>query len=192
MDSGRNYSGVVMFSVGTVNLGRVPVSGVVHTGLEIVRHQHNGSTTEILKHIHMDLVFHIHPETGFRISIHTEGQNTNKQINQNCFAVSLSMMYSLSPAQSTSIRSPVFPGMCMVALSFSAYFWKWKQNWEYMTGCSLSWWHSSQYSIQSSLRNTSLQERSLYTFSKSGIRRSNTCFCFSGNSSNLRLAALAH
>ena len=51
-DSGRDHSGVVMlcqFPVGTVNLRRVPISHMVYTDLEIVRHQYDSGAAEILE-----------------------------------------------------------------------------------------------------------------------------------------------
>ena len=88
--SGRDYGGVVMlcqFLVGTIELGAVPVIGMVHTGLKVVRHQHDGRTAKILEHIDVDVdpVLHIHTQASFCVSIHTEGQNTDKQIHWNCF-----------------------------------------------------------------------------------------------------------
>ena len=90
-DSGWNYSSVVMlcqFSVGAVDLGRIPVSSVVYTGLEVVRYQHDSRAAKILEHIDMDMdpVRHIHPQTAFCVGIHAEGQNANKQVDGNCFS----------------------------------------------------------------------------------------------------------
>ena len=61
---------------------------MVYTGLEIVRHQHDGGAAEILEHIHMGMnpVFRIHPQTAFCIGIHTERQHTDEKADRNCFA----------------------------------------------------------------------------------------------------------
>jgi hypothetical protein len=76
------------FPVGAVDLGCIPVIGVVYSGLEVVRYQHNRRAAEVLEHIDVDMdpVLHIHPQATFRIGVHTEGQNANKQVDGNCFS----------------------------------------------------------------------------------------------------------
>ena len=116
-------------------LGCEPVSGMVCSGLGIIRHKYHCSTTEVPKHVDMCLnpTLHIHLWTSLCVGVHAIRQHTNKPTNKYTVfdsSVSRSTMYSLSPAQSTSMLFPGFRGMCMMARFFSVYCWEWRGNLE--------------------------------------------------------------
>ena len=60
---------------------------MIYSGLEVVRHRHNGRTAEVPEHINVDMdpVLHIHSQVSLCVSIHAERKNSNTQIHRKRF-----------------------------------------------------------------------------------------------------------
>lgn len=93
-------------------------------------------------------------------------------------------MYAGSPAQSSTICSPGFLGMCIVARCLCSSLQMYSHNQEYMSCVSPAWRHSSQYSIHISFFVTPFRNNSLWMHPQLGRRRSVTDLSLGNKSSS--------